>query len=569
MELAKSTDDSVVRLLRSWAVSRDDDDGQEALRYIARQQLTDDVADEATKLVLESTPKPNADNDAIEDENIADQLMGQLLKYPRPRAFLASRLRREPLFTWRKLYDHGDDSIDGLVAVLLDTAVWPSEEERVAAQRDVFQLGLAKLMEAGAEDPDRAMRVISRLLAAEASHLNGIIDHDGFDVILSSLDIRLSNTLRSHATLATVKLLELSPESAQRLISQFVMYKLGRATSENIIIAFSAAAAVFPMAPPVASALFLTPGFLEDLVPLVASKQSQRVEQATLELLSAACMDKACREATAKHCKGWLQTIESSGTDTRRSNLAALVLTKIARAAPKDPQQKEATGDLASRDDFVERFKDMLVTSADDNAIQESIEGLAYSSIQPRIKEKLADDSTFLKNLVQTLSSSTTARPSLFGGLTILSNLTAHLPAQSEEHKRLSQLKAYANKSNPTQADPLDNDAHVTARCKKVLDAGVVPLLASCTKRASTTVLSLAFQILLSLSREREHRPTLTQQGAIKLIVQKYDAVAESSPVSNVSYPVGLDLHFQCVVGLRTESTPASYSNKLNVTTHR
>jgi len=133
----------------------------------------------------------------------------------------------------------------------------------------------------------------------------------------------------------------------------------------------------------------------------------------------------------------------------------------------------------------------------------------------------------------------------LFGGLTILSNLTAYLPALSEEQKRLSQLKAYANTSKPAQADPLDDDAHVTVRCKKVLDAGVVPLLVSCSKQASPTVLSLVFFILLSLSKERAHRTALAQQGAVKLIVQKYDALAGSAPTSSVSCLVDWTLQLQ------------------------
>lgn len=123
----------------------------------------------------------------------------------------------------------------------------------------------------------------------------------------------------------------------------------------------------------------------------------------------------------------------------------------------------------------------------------------------------------------------------MFGGLTILNNLTAYLPVLSEEQKRLHQLKAYANTSKPAQADPLDEDARVTARCKKVLDAGVVSLLVACTKQASPNVLSLVFQILLSLSKERAHRTALARQGAVKLVVQKYDVLAGSVPPSSVS----------------------------------
>ena len=95
-------------------------------------------------------------------------------------------------------------------------------------------------------------------------------------------------------------------------------------------------------------------------------------------------------------------------------------------------------------------FKSMLSTSTSQ---QSSIEGLAYASLQPKVKESLASDKVFLKNLIKALGEAPAKSPTTYGALSILVNLTTYMPALSEEQKRMSQLKAYANasKSSATQ----------------------------------------------------------------------------------------------------------------------
>ena len=86
------------------------------------------------------------------------------------------------------------------------------------------------------------------------------------DAILSSLDIRIEAPLRSEAMLATSKLLEATKERGEELFSEFIMTKVRKQTNDDLIIAFSAAATAFPVIPVVASKLFLTEGFVQQLV---------------------------------------------------------------------------------------------------------------------------------------------------------------------------------------------------------------------------------------------------------------------------------------------------------------
>jgi protein unc-45 len=526
--------DTLVCHCKRWIEHQKDDDGEEALDYIHKHTISSDVAEEAMNVMLEYTS----------DADMADQITGELLKLPGAKKPLAKELQEQPTVAFNKMFERGDDSMDGMTDLLFDKSSWPSEAVRIAAERDAFQLALAQMMLAGQDHPERAMKQISRLLGLESSNLKGLIDYDSFDVILSQFDIRAPNILRSQATVATAKLLELSPETSQQLISHYVVRRVERPTAEGLILAFSAAAAVFPMAPAAAATLFLNPSFLPTFVQLVSKWKSQRLEQAALELLSAACIDKACREAIRKYCVDWLNSTVKNSSDSKRSSQAGVILVKIQQDAATAPAETQGEQTAKSRVDsavaqseLVSRFKSLIVSSEPSTPKQDSIEGLAYASITPEVKDELADKGSFLENLIKTLEHSVKSEnyQELFGGLTILANITTYRPVQSEEQKRLAQLKDYAQSRKPQDPNPHDDDAHVTARCKKVLDAGAVPLLVSIGKKASPAMQAVILQTLNSLSKEQKHRGIMAQQGAVKKLLLLYDSLSTTTATSSSS----------------------------------
>ena len=237
-------------------------------------------------------------------------------------------------------------------------------------------------------------------------------------------------------------------------------------------------------------------------------RKSHTLETAALELLSAACVDKSCREAIDRYCSHWLENL----TEEREGNhkaLAALVLAKISADAPEDITAK----------------LEQLVLSGDRETDQ-AIEGLAYTSLQAKIKEEIVGNDKLLKRLTKALQE----QPAVaFGCLTVFSNMTTYRARLSEEQKKMSELKAYANSSKPAPEDPLDDDAHVNMRCRKVLDADVVPaVVASCKQSTSPTNVALAVRILLSLAREQKHRAKMAQQGSVKLLLQIEERISHS-----------------------------------------
>lgn len=506
-------------ICRIWVKTKDEQEGERALKLVTGQTLSSETAGQAMDILM----------DFKGEDDTLDHVTGELLKYQSAQNVLSRCLQRHPTETYYQLFERGDDSIDGLLQVLFNRAAWPSDASFLQGHRDSFMLSLAMMMEEALEHPERAMKAIARLLAVHAKNLKGIIDADGFEVILSSLDIRLPNSLRSQATLATVKLLELAPDTAQNLISKYVTSRVQRATTDGLIKAFSAAAAIFPITPSVAATLFLTEGFVSSLVGMVQSKKSQNLTRACLQLISAACVDKTCRQAINRHCREWLEDIVAAVIDKNNANLAALILVKLGEEPPSEGPQIIGPAKV-DQDDLLSRFKTMVI-SPDESSKQDSVEGLAYASLQPKVREELAQDPIFLRRLIETMSDPSAPKPVIFGGLTIFVNLTTYLPFQSEEEKRMAQLKAYANVSKPSTPDPLEDEDHVTARCKKVLDSGIVSLLVYSSKRASPSVLSQMLQILLSLSKTKSHRGTMAQQGAVKLLLQIWDHIhAEEHP---------------------------------------
>ena len=180
-------------------------------------------------------------------------------------------------------------------------------------------------------------------------------------------------------------------------------------------------------------------------------------------------------------------------------------------------------------EDLTRLFTAMILRD-EDHARQHSVEGLAYASIQPGIKESIANDAELLKKLLKILSESKPKSPTTYGTLSIFVNLTRYQPTLTEEQKKMNQLKAYADASGKqaTGQDPLNDDKHVARRSKIVFDAGLVPVLLAQSKFSSAASLALTAAIIHSLSVSKELRGPLAQQGAVSLMIASWAALPEA-----------------------------------------
>ncbi|KAI7139205.1 ARM repeat-containing protein, partial [Hortaea werneckii] len=442
--------------IKTYIESREEDARKNAIQALSKKQLDPVEASEAFDLLLGSS------SDLPSLDEVLSTLLGRQIEV---RRLVAKKIIASATEAFEQLSPCGDETFRAFTGLLFDKSLWPTEDAQHTAQQDLFRLCIASLIDAGVERPDRLMKAVARQLAVQPENVVSLIDEDVFDIVLSELDIRHDNSLRSQAMVAMSRLLEVSKEDGEKLFASFVTNHVAKKTNDDLIMAFSAASSVFPVLPAVASRLFLTEGFVQGLIPYLernseaaasGKKKSKSLEQAALELLSAACVDKSCRELVRKYCSDWLQSVSEERNGVQEA-LAALVLAKI---------------NEESVDQVTEKLSGLVIGG--DNERDQAVEGLAYTSLQPKVKEKIASNNALLTELIAVLKDRPTAA---FGALTVLSNLTAYRKPQSEESKKMSQLKAYANSSKPAPEDPLDDDKNVTARCKSVLDKDVIPAL--------------------------------------------------------------------------------------------
>ncbi|KAK4574615.1 SWI5-dependent HO expression protein 4 [Recurvomyces mirabilis] len=502
LEIAQQQDSTTGNLdaLRRYLASGRDEDAKTAVLNLRSKQLTEHDAHDAFQLLTSSSGSTKGDGvKTTEWQTRIDELTSILLdRNVEVRKIVVAKFIATPTDIFNQLYGIGDGAFKAALPIVLDKSLWPDSSKQIAAQQDIFRLCSATLIAAGIERPERAMRAITRLLAAAPENVASLLDQDEIDIVLTDLDIRLDQDLRSQAMLATSKMLEVTKEKGEGFFATFVMRKVAGQTNVELILAFSAAAAVFPILPAVAAKLFLTDGFVQQLVPSLEKnseeaahgrRKSQTLEQAALELLSAACVDKTCREAVKRYCSHWLRGLSDERQGHHKA-LASLILAKTSEDSIEDVTTK-LTG---------------LVIHGDEERDQ-AVEGLAYTSLQSEIKERIAGDTALLKSLVTALKERKTA-----------------IAALSEEQKKMTQLHAYANSSKPAPDDPLDDEKHVTARCKKVLEANAVSaLVASCQQTTSPSNVAVVVMILLSVAKDQKHRPKMAQQGAVKLLLQIRD----------------------------------------------
>ncbi|EEU42451.1 uncharacterized protein NECHADRAFT_39957 [Fusarium vanettenii 77-13-4] len=437
----------------------------------------------------------------------------------------------------------------------------PAKQEAPAPSlEDQTLIVFARLMEGGQEDNEtcRDLDELTKLLnndyearQKDKSHetICNVIDGDCVDTVLCYLDMRQPEIVRGHATLSTSAYLKAAGDDGSKKLSTFFFDRVRRGTYDDYIVAFCVAAATFPIVPDLTAELFLNEDFLPSLGTLMRRKwKSRKVETACLEMLNAACMNSLCREAINKYCIEWLEEIvdqdlseivrstnadpnlqSDGGSITMRRHseqvqyLAAVILAKLravpAKPAPGEASQSRIEPAVTSIEDLSGMFTKMILRD-EDHGRKHSIEGLAYASLQPKVKESIVSNPELLQKLVKTLSEAQPRSPTTYGALSIFVNLTRYLPNLTEEEKKMNQLKAYANAAGKLGGpDPLNDDEHVAKRCKLVFDAGITPVLVTHSKNGSPASLSLVISIIFALSVTKTLRGQLAQQGAVKLLL--------------------------------------------------
>lgn len=275
------SNDQILPLCSSYVKTGNHEDGEKALQYLKQQSPIPfkDINPLATLLfdhANKSLQVQQAEPPALFDELTAAALVSAQLRVEFATRFSQQFAVGDPTRLFALFYNRGERSFNALLQTVVDGTPWASNEQHKAAKRDAFQLALGKLLDPALEHPEWLLTLVFRLLASHAEDLReqpqnqqaSLLTPENFEIVLGWLDLRASQYTHSQAILATTKFLEemKGGGKGEETLEAFVKAKVAKTHVEDLIVAFSATAACFPLCTQTASKLFLTSGFLEGLV---------------------------------------------------------------------------------------------------------------------------------------------------------------------------------------------------------------------------------------------------------------------------------------------------------------
>ena len=382
-------------------------------------------------------------------------------------------------------------------------------------------------------------------------------------------------------------------------------------------------AALFQVDWAAACAIFSRDGLLDSVVESPELYPSSKaIPLAIANLLSQASGHKQCRPLVASpQVKVWLEAGMKQTAHHALRAAAAVALVKLSQGSESDahstglggisatlPGKPAQTHSSTADDKLVKLMKSLVITeSPTSSSTLDAIEGLAYLSVQPLVKETLSSDPVFLERLItlapnRPIATSFPAShadrnvdhgraPGLDHGLgygiaVIISNLCGYKPRLSDEERQIERLrlmtkepgsgaKLSANLPNTSvDSDMLEDDDHVRIRGKRLVAAGVVDALSGIIKglggtgveKRSMSVQQTVAKGFLSLAEEKANRGKILQGGGGKALLTIIRAsLADSLPASDESGQKAVDrleitdlLAIQALAKLSITSPPAA-----------
>lgn len=333
-------------------------------------------------------------------------------------------------------------------------------------------------------------------------------------------------------------------EALVKLFASPIRARLGETNNDELVTAVSFFIALFQVDWQSAASIFLEDSVFECLTDVIDLTPSQELAGEVARLLAQASAHKPCRERiVSSDLRGWLESSSLQNSDSSLRSASAVALIKLSRGTAEDTKGLTATSSepsispLVNETELASLMKNLVVSGDDSSAITNAIEGLAYMTIEPQIKETLSRDSTFLSRLfnliprpkknqvLSILSATNTAQ--IYGIAVIISNICSYRPRLSQEQEHIAKLRQMANNPSPSElkstkliTDPLDDDSRVKERCRRMVNAGVGEVLSGMVRVVDGKAVYVnAAKAVLSLAEDKENRGKLLQGGCSRALV--------------------------------------------------
>ncbi|TPX60752.1 hypothetical protein SpCBS45565_g07434 [Spizellomyces sp. 'palustris'] len=297
-------------------------------------------------------------------------------------------------------------------------------------------------------------------------------------------------------------------EACYRLIRDWLDGENSSKKSKGLL----ALAAVFHARSSYGSAILMKPGLLESIMDCIEFEPVE-IQLATIEVLSSACAEKECRTLVANTCSPFLQKMIKE-QDGRLRSAASVTVTKLV-SANKELGKLVDLNPLNMAESFVVTLND---SKADTTSKLRAVEGLAYLTMQPAIKEKMAYNLSFMKTLLGFVASEDRALH--FGVVTIVANLTSYRRKLTQEEEQVRKLREMAKDISVEKPDPLDDELPVAKRALMAAQAGAISAVVHLAKSDSPRIRDTISQIFLNFATDKRLHGVIVQQGGAKALVE-------------------------------------------------
>ncbi|KAF8640986.1 hypothetical protein AX17_000631 [Amanita inopinata Kibby_2008] len=367
--------------------------------------------------------------------------------------------------------------------------------------------------------------------------------------VRSKAYLALSSYCRGVENASIVKGKQPDP-ATESLIKQFgpaIASRLESAEEDLLLIILSFFSALFQVDSQLASAILQIDGVLHSITDIIDILPTSALCLAVAHLVAQACSHKSCRAIIPPQVTTWLELKSRQTTDSELRAAAAIALIKLSKGSEAD--MAEVAGSTAQADagkgvdDLAELMKELVITAdGEKSSVQDAIEGLAYLSIDPQVKESLSKDKVFLEKLFATTPQKKSGLSAgvdlpnntlLYGILSLVTNICAYRPRLSEEQQHIEKLKRMAKTSQTTAgpSDVLDDDSHVKQRIRRMIDAGVLTVFpATASYMDSHGIRKATSSALLNIVEDKDNRGKVLQSGGAKILglIIKHDSTSLS-----------------------------------------
>lgn len=315
-------------------------------------------------------------------------------------------------------------------------------------------------------------------------------------------------------------------EQLVRIFAPFVAQLFGETDEKSLLTGASFLTALFQIDAPSASLIFAREDVVEGVLDSIDLSPSPLLSLEIAHLLSHACANKSCREIIRPQVVRWLESSSRQSTDTSLRCAASLALVKLFKGAVSDePEVGLPQVQSGQIDNLAETMTDVIVSRETASTV-DAVEGLAYLTVDPGLKERLATNSSFLKQLFDLVPTKKTpsakASPTLIYGISvIICNLTSFPPRLSEEQQQVEKLRRMAKSGKgSSEATPiLDDDKYVKARIRLLISAGVLPVFPAAIAGVDSAGIRLNVgKSLLNIVEEKDNRGAALQAGGARVL---------------------------------------------------